>query len=80
MYRSTAAALMLAAAAVGAVLSGCTAHPVIRSGDANSVEVSYAGSVAGALPLARQHCAQFERIPRFVEADEDLTVFECVRR
>jgi hypothetical protein len=63
-----------------AVLSGCTApHPTIRNGDANSVEISYAGDVASALPLARQHCAQFERVPRLVDPGLDVAVFDCVR-
>jgi hypothetical protein len=79
--RSTAIALMLAVAAAGVALSGCTApHPAIRNGNANSVEVSYAGDVASAQPLARQHCAQFERVPRLVDPGLDVAVFDCVRR
>jgi hypothetical protein len=79
--RSTAIGLILAGGAAAAVLSGCTApHPAIRSGDANSVEVSYAGDVASALAVARQHCGQFERVPRLVDPGVDLAVFECVRR
>ncbi len=81
MNRSIAAfALMLAIGAAGAALSGCTGpHAYIREGDANSVEVAYAGDVASALPLARRHCAQFERVPRLVDAGGDLAVFDCVR-
>ena len=80
MNRSAAIVLMLAVGAAAAALSGCTgAHPAIRNGDANSVEVSYAGDVASALPVARRHCAQFERVPRFVDAGDNLAVFECVR-
>jgi hypothetical protein len=74
-------ALMLAAGAVGATLSGCTApHPFISSGDANSVEITYAGDVASALPLARKHCARYERVPRLVDPGIDHAVFDCVRR
>jgi hypothetical protein len=80
MGRFSAIGVMLAVATVGAALSGCTApHPVIRSGNANSVEVSYAGDVASALPLARQHCAQFERVPRLVDPGLDIAIFDCVR-
>jgi hypothetical protein len=65
--------------ALGAALSGCTApHPVIRNGDANSVEVSYGGDVASALPLARRHCAQFERVPRLSDAGIEVAIFDCV--
>ncbi len=81
MTRSIAAvALALAASAAGAALSGCTApHPIVLKGDANSVEVSYGGDVASALPLARRHCAQFERVPRLLDAGADLAVYDCVR-
>ena len=81
MSRSIAAvALVLAVSAVGTALSGCSGpHPSIRDGDANSVNIGYAGNVASALPLARQHCARFERVPRLVEAGADLAVFDCVR-
>jgi hypothetical protein len=74
---------MLALGAAGAVLWGCTApHPAVRGGDANSVEVSYAGDVASTLPVARQHCAQFERVPRLVDAGAGtgIAIFDCVRR
>jgi hypothetical protein len=79
MTRSIAAiALALAA---GAVLTGCTGgHPYISQGDANSVEVAYSGDVANALPLARQHCAQFERVPRLVDAGDGDALFKCVQR
>ena len=81
MTRSIATVLLaLAAGAAGAALSGCTApHASILKGDANSVEVSYGGDVASALPLARRHCAQFERVPRLVDAGIDLALFDCVR-
>jgi hypothetical protein len=78
MTRSIAAILLVLA---GATFSGCTEpHPFVRAGNANSVEVVYGGDVANALPAARQHCAQFERIPRLVNAGEDIAVFDCVGR
>ena len=78
MGRSAVIVVMLA---LGAVLSGCTApRPTVHSGDANSVEVSYAGAVAGTLPVARGHCAQFERVPRLVDAGTDIAIYDCVRR
>ena len=78
MGRSAVIVVMLA---LGAVLSGCTApRPTVHSGDANSVEVSYAGDVAATLPVARGHCAQFERVPRLVDASTDIAIYDCVRR
>ena len=81
MDKSAAIVVMLALGAAGAVLSGCTApRPTVHSGNANSVEVSYAGDVAGTLPVARGHCAQFERVPRLVDASTDIAIYDCVRR
>src|SRR5579862_1341612 len=52
-------ALLLAATAA---LAGCSeSQPFIASGDAKSVQVNYSGDAASALPLARRHCAQYER-------------------
>jgi hypothetical protein len=80
MTRSIAAfALALAAGAASAGLSGCTGpHPFARSGDANSVEVVYSGDAASALPVARQYCARFARVPRLVNTGADIAVFDCV--
>jgi hypothetical protein len=87
MTRSIAVvALVLATSAVGTALSGCSGqHPFIRDGDANSVEITYpGGDAASALPLARQHCARYERVPRFVNAGPDVgasadtALFDCV--
>ena len=72
---------MLAVGAAAVTLAACTgSSPFLRQGDANSVEVGYAGDVASALPIARRHCAQFERVPLFVDATSDIAVFDCVRR
>ena len=67
--------------ATGAALAGCAGpQPFVSEGDANAVEVAYTGDVANALPLARQHCAQFERVPRVVEVGEGAALFNCVPR
>jgi len=77
------AAVVLAIGASGAnvALFGCTgAHPFVREGGANSVEVTFSGNVANALPLAREHCARYERVPRLVASEADLAIFDCVVR
>jgi hypothetical protein len=72
--------LIAAALAIGATVGGCTAtHPFVRNGDANSVEITYGGDVAGTLPLARRHCAQYGRVARFLDAGGDVAAYECVR-
>jgi len=81
MNRPAAIVLTLAVGAAGAVLAGCNApHPNIRDGDMNSVEVSYGGDVASALPLARQHCAKYDRVPRLSDPGLDVAIFDCVHR
>ena len=82
MTRSIALlAFAIAASAAGIALSGCSgAHPFVREGDANSVEVTFSGNVANALPVAREHCARYERVPRRVAAEADLAIFDCVTR
>ena len=80
MTRSTTAVfLVLATSAASALLSGCSGpHPFVRKGDANSVEIIYSGDAESAWPVARQHCAQYERVPRLVNAGVDLAIFDCV--
>jgi hypothetical protein len=74
-------------ALVGALLSSCGGAigvfggpgPFIRESSADAVEIGFSGDVANALPLARRHCAQFERVPRYLMATVDGGIFECVR-
>jgi hypothetical protein len=74
----TAVALVLS---VGAPLVGCNGpHPFVRDGDANSVDVFYSGDVATAWPAAREHCAQYERVPKYVDAALGIASFKCVPR
>ena len=35
--------------------------------------------IEGATVVARHHCAQYERVPRFLEAQESVAFFDCVR-
>ena len=73
-------------ALIGTLLPACGATgpfagpgPFVREGNANSVEIGFSGDMSNALPLARRHCAQFERVPRYLMPTEDGGVFECVR-
>jgi hypothetical protein len=78
-------ALGLAIGAVAGVLTACNApKPNIREGDADMVQVTYGGDVATAWPLARKHCAQYERVPRLADVGVgenglDLANFDCIR-
>ena len=79
-------ALGLAFGAAATTLVGCNApNPNSREGTADTVQVSYGGDIATAWPLARKHCAQYERVPRLsnTEVGEnglDLANFDCIRR
>jgi hypothetical protein len=80
MLRLLAAAYPALALAVIVVLAACSGpHPFLRQGDANSAEIVYSGDVASALPIARRHCAQYERVPRLADAGLDIAVFDCVQ-
>lgn len=73
-------AVPLAIGLAATVLVSCSGpKPFVLEGDANTVEVAYSGDVATTLPLARRHCAQFEREPRLIEPGFDSAVYDCVR-
>jgi hypothetical protein len=52
--------------------------PFLVQGNASSVQVGYAGNIESATLVAKQHCAQYERVPKFLEAQEDIAFFDCV--
>lgn len=66
---------------LGASIGGCAiAHKdTVMSGNADGLIINYYGDVAETLPLARQHCAQYERVPVLHEAKDDNVVYFCVR-
>jgi hypothetical protein len=68
--------------ALGALLlDGCDIphHDVAMSGNADGVVISYVGDVAETLPLARQHCAQYERVPVLRQTKDENAIYVCVR-
>jgi hypothetical protein len=75
------ASFALLSAALIAPLAGCNGpHPFVRDGDSTSVDVYYSGDVATAWPVARAHCARYERVPQYVDAALGLASFKCVPR
>lgn len=81
MSRNAAFALALAVAASGVVLAACSGpHPAVVEGDATSVEVRYAGDVGTTLPLAKEYCARYERVPRLVDPGLDIAIYDCATR
>jgi hypothetical protein len=76
--KRAAAAACLVLALGGA--AGCEGpKPFLLQGDANSAMVGYSLDLAGAGDVAKKHCAQFERVPRFLEAQEEVAYYDCVK-
>ena len=73
-------AVFVVAICGAAALAGCSGtKPFIREGNTEKVEVVYSTDVDVTLPLARAHCAQFERVPQFVDAGANIAQYDCVR-
>lgn len=79
VYRVTARQIypLVIAASIIAACSG--PKPFLLQGDADSAQVGYGGDVEAATLVAKKHCAQYERVPRFLDAQENIAFFDCVR-
>jgi hypothetical protein len=66
---------------VGSSVAACISPKhILLQGDARSAQVTYSGDIDSATLVAKRHCAQYERVPRFLEAAEDVAFFDCVLR
>jgi hypothetical protein len=68
---------LVLAGGVGAACAG--PKPFLLQGDASSAQIGYAGNIESATLVAKQHCARYERVPKFLEAQENIAFFDCVR-
>ena len=69
---------ILCAILVAAAAAGCAGQPYLSSGDADSAAVGYSGNdPAVATPVAKDACARYERVPRFLNAQENVAYFAC---
>jgi hypothetical protein len=48
-------------------------------GTADWVLISYAGDVSDTLPIARRHCAQYERRPVLSQTKDNTALYMCVK-
>jgi hypothetical protein len=65
----------------GSLSAACAGgKPFLLQGDANSAQVGFSGNPDAATLVAKQHCAQYERVPRLLEAEENIAFFDCVLR
>jgi hypothetical protein len=64
----------------GGLLAGCAAPaPLLLSGDAQTIEFGYATDPSVTLRPARLHCAAYERVPRLLQAQNNVAYYACVR-
>jgi hypothetical protein len=71
---------MLGGTALCTAIGGCFTHQdVAMSGNADGVMINYVGNVAETLPLARRHCAQYEREPVLRVARDNTATYACIR-
>jgi hypothetical protein len=69
----------LAAGVLAAALAGCLqAQNHVMTGDQNQVRIQYYGDIDATVPMARQYCAQFERVPQRRDSDVDSVTYACV--
>ncbi len=56
---------------------GCAPKPFLSEGNANAAEVGYSGDLAAATEVAKEHCARYEKVPRYLDSAEDIAYFAC---
>jgi hypothetical protein len=69
----------VAIGALAAALGACEHHDAAMHGNADGVMISYAGDINETLPIARQHCGQYERIPVLRTIRDDAAIYACIR-
>jgi hypothetical protein len=74
-------ALGLMALAIGSLLGACNTPPqdVAIQGGPDGVIIRFVGDVAATLPIAKQHCARYERVPVLHETKEERVVYFCIK-
>jgi len=67
--------------ALAALLAACSLphQDVAMRGNADWVLISYAGDASGTLPIARRHCAQYERQPVLRQTKDNSALYMCVK-
>ena len=71
---------LLALILCGSLSAGCSGPKAfLLSGDAKRAEVGYGADPATTLPLAKAHCAAYERQPRLLQAQQNIAYYQCYR-
>ncbi|MBV8120566.1 MAG: hypothetical protein JO081_11600 [Alphaproteobacteria bacterium] len=66
--------------APGCLLDSCAGQPFLSAGTPDSAEVGYSGDLAAATEVAKEHCARYEKVPRYLDSAEDIAFFACEKR
>jgi hypothetical protein len=62
-----------------ACAAGCAVQPRLMRGDADGAQVEYDGTdLAAATAVARNHCARYERVPRYIDTALNVAAYRCV--
>jgi hypothetical protein len=74
---------LVATVAFYVALTGCEVphqNVIMLDGKASGVIIQYYGDVNATLPLARQHCAAYERVPvrKSYSSEKNLVIYDCV--
>lgn len=75
-----AALCALLAPAVGCGTGMMTEEPYLKSGDRNGAEVAFESNRTLADTVAMRHCAEFDRVARFIGRGPDSAYYECDER
>lgn len=70
-------ALLLSAVAIAGIAAGCAAKPFLSAGNANAAEVGYSTDLAAATEVAKEHCARYEKVPRYLDSADNIAFFAC---
>lgn len=64
-------------ALIAITAAGCAEKPFLSAGNANEAQVGYSHDLAAATEVAREHCARYERVPRFLDSSNNIAYFAC---
>lgn len=75
--RSTGLLAGSALVLIGVAAAGCTERPYLSAGNANQAQVGYTRDLAAATEVAREHCARYEKVPRYLDSSNNIAYFAC---
>ncbi|HYM71523.1 MAG TPA: hypothetical protein VET89_00985 [Stellaceae bacterium] len=72
---------MAAFGALGAALAACAPphKDTVMGGTADAVAIRFYGDLHETAPLARNYCAQYERVPQLRDSNDDIVNYACIR-